>query len=305
MHGEKTMTPVATPVAVRATSWDAALEETLSRAARPASPGVPGPHVHSVHARVLNVRIGADLVAVIDDSLDDAPASIRVPFPRDVSASPADPVLVRPGGLVLRNCLIDVTSATAWHPEPADLSALSRADIARALRLLPASAPQPVTPFGRASAALLRGRAETFQRTLLRGDDRTVSTAAHALIGLGEGLTPAGDDILTGATFLAAQPGMRLGARLDTLRAAIAGAGQRTTLLSAVTLNHALHGRSRQRMHDLAHALSRRDTPAAGAAIARVREIGHTSGEDLLTGIRLALTVEHALRPSPHDPVHE
>ncbi len=299
------MTPVATRVAVRATTWDAALEETLSRAARPASPGASGGRVHSVHRRAVNVRLGSELVSLIDETLDDAPASIRIPFQAGFRCSPDDPVGIESGALVLPDCVIDLTNASPWRSQPTDLSALTRMDILRALRVLPISVPTPVTPFGRASAAVLRGRVEAFQRALMRGDDRAVTAAATDLIGLGEGLTPAGDDILTGTTFLSAHPGMRLATRLAALRDAIDGAGTRTTLLSAVTLRHALAGRSRQRVHDLVHALRRDDAAAAADAIARVRRIGHTSGDDLLTGIRLALTVEYALRPATHQPAHE
>ncbi len=119
-----------------------------------------------------------------------------------------------------------------------------------------------------------------------------MTPAAQRLIGLGEGLTPTGDDILTGLAFLAAQDGMRLGAHLSAIAAVDTDA---TTLLAAVTLRHALQGRARQRLHDLALAIGDDEAGILRAA-ARIREIGHTSGEDLLTGIRLALDLESALR---------
>ncbi|HKT57590.1 MAG TPA: DUF2877 domain-containing protein, partial [Microbacterium sp.] len=114
-------------------------------------------------------------------------------------------------------------------------------------------------------------------------------------LGLGEGLTPTGDDILTGLAFLAAQPGMHLAARLPAIAAA-ADDRDATTLLGAVTLRHAACGRARQRLHDLVCGIADGDDALVELAVMRIREIGHTSGDDILTGIRLALELESDLR---------
>ncbi|WP_052226549.1 DUF2877 domain-containing protein [Microbacterium mangrovi] len=293
------MTPVATPIATQAISWDAALAQTLESAAD--HPFADGSHatVHSVHARVVNVLCAGDLVAIVDDSLDDAPGTVRVPsasWQSDVVV-PGAPVRIDGAALVLPapggEIVVRAEGAAGWMPVPADLCCIPTAQLRDASALLAEDPGRTSpTPFGAAAAALLALRVEDLRTAVLNGEPAAVTATAQSLVGLGEGLTPTGDDILSGLAFLAAQPGMRLGAHLPAIAAVDTDA---TTLLAAVTLRHALRGRARQRIHDLALAIGG-DRSGILRAAARVREIGHTSGEDLLTGIRLALDLEAALR---------
>ncbi|MFC4140266.1 MULTISPECIES: DUF2877 domain-containing protein [unclassified Microbacterium] len=297
------MTPVAIPVAVSATSWDAALAETLSGAAERAFADGTHGTVHSVHHRVVNVLFCDALVAIADDGIDDAPATIRVPL------SGWDARGIRQGAPVVggrdrielpgtdRMLVVSLSGAPPWDAPRTDLSELTSGDLARALALLDAlPSPAPVTPFGRAAAELLRSRIRMLRAALRTGDDEGTRTAASALIGLGEGLTPSGDDVLTGLGLLAAQDGMLLSSSLPALTDAIRGGGVRTGLLSATTMAHAVAGRGRQSLHDLIAAIRDRDGDALRRAADRILQIGHTSGADILSGIRLALDVERAAR---------
>ena len=297
------MTPVATRVAIRATSWDGALAETLSGAAERAFADGTHATVHSVHARVVNVLCGDELIAIADDGLDDAPATIRVPMAgwdaHGLVAGAA--VAVSRTGLVLSSPAGDIDvrieDAPAWLPRLADLS-LVPAESLRAVRACIADGSgdtAPATPFGRAAATLLAAGVEALRHAVLAGAPDAITAAARGLLGLGEGLTPTGDDILTGLAFLAAHPGMRLGAHLPALAAAAADRDA-TTLLGAVTVRHAVRGRGRQRLHDLARGIGDGDADLVELAVMRIREIGHTSGEDILTGIRLALDLETDVR---------
>jgi hypothetical protein len=105
------MTPVATLAAVMATTWDAALAETLSGAARrpsataasatfdaPSSACAAGV-VHSVHRRAANLHIGDLLVAVVSDELDDAAWTVRLSPADWASLAPVegDPVFLAHG----------------------------------------------------------------------------------------------------------------------------------------------------------------------------------------------------------------
>jgi hypothetical protein len=123
-----------------------------------------------------------------------------------------------------------------------------------------------------------------------------IASAVSRLIGLGEGLTPSGDDVLTGFAFLAAQSGMLLNGVVPLLATAVDAHADRTTLLSTVTIRAALAARGRQSMHDLARALPTPDSEAFRDAAGRILAIGHSSGADLLTGMRLALELEAQAR---------
>lgn len=108
----------------------------------------------------------------------------------------------------------------------------------------------------------------------------------HALVGAGEGLTPAGDDLLAAALVTAhatADP------RLDTWRAATRDAlrSRRTTAVSHALLWHALDGWCVPQLADVLEALcAGRD---ATAATDRLLAVGHSSGRALLDGLRLTL----------------
>jgi hypothetical protein len=298
------MTPVATAIATHALSWDAALAQSLTNAA--ARPFTDGSHatVHSVHGRVVNVLSTGELLAIADESLDDAPSTIRVPTGVWQGAPPAAgaPVRIADAALAFTTTngevVVRLDGGRRWMPAPAHLCCIPTAQIRTASAMIAAhpGAATP-TPFGLAAAPLLSDRIEGLSDAVLHSGPAAVTTAAQRLVGLGEGLTPTGDDILTGLAFLAAQPGMRLGAHLSAIAAVDTDA---TTLLAAETLRHALQGRGRQRLHALALAICDDDETGILRAAAHIREIGHTSGEDLLTGIRLALDLESTLRDSSH-----
>lgn len=142
----------------------------------------------------------------------------------------------------------------------------------------------------RAGAQALRSPAGARARqALARGiaarDARAFADAAGALIGFGEGLTPAGDDCVLGALaavhrlapgWLAAHAGQR-----DRLAEA---ARTRTTDLARDFLLEALDGRFAEPVLVLLTALS--DDLAEDAA-RRLLSMGATSGADTLCGIRL------------------
>ena len=148
----------------------------------------------------------------------------------------------------------------------------------------------------RAGARALRSPAgararRALARGIAAGDARVFSEAACALIGFGEGLTPAGDDCVVGA--LAAvhrvAPGLILHAeQRDRLAEA---ARTRTTDLARDFLLEAIEGRFGEAVLDLLRAPT---DDAAGNAAGRLLSMGATSGADTLCGIRLACSALEA-----------
>ena len=308
------MTPVAPLVAIHATTWDAALEETLSCVIEPSTVSAVAGTVHSAHQRAVNIRFDDRLVALISDEFDNAPSTIRIPLGalHHAGLREGDAVTIDSSTMRLRTARGDRTVILAptarWSPAPCDLTSLRSSDLDHAHQILGSFSWTPQTPFGRASAALLGAGIEQLRMACLRTADvistrgqqapaeSAISTAVGRLIGLGEGLTPSGDDVLTGFSFLAAHSGMRLHALLPALTEGIRHYDDRTTMLSAVTLRAALTGRARESMHDLAAALEAADAQSVEDAASRIFTIGHSSGADLLLGLRLALELESRLR---------
>ena len=109
-----------------------------------------------------------------------------------------------------------------------------------------------------------------------------------ALIGLGPGLTPAGDDFVGGA--MIALRAFSEGALADRIAAwALPLAAERTSRISRAHLECAAQGEGHEALHDWLNGFREGD-------YRRLGRIGHTSGLDAAAGAALALRVGH---PAP------
>jgi Protein of unknown function (DUF2877) len=127
--------------------------------------------------------------------------------------------------------------------------------------------------------------AHDFIRACARGEASAAASIGQRLLGLGPGLTPAGDDLVGGAFFAR----RLLGDWSGPAAAIRARARERTHAISATLLGDLLDGSGHAPLHDLALALARSDGAAALDAAGRLVRIGHSSGWDMLTGFLGAL----------------
>ena len=250
--------------------------------------------VHSVFTRCVNVAWHDGRLAAFH-----APGPLGAPFAAALSAVP-DLSGIRGGDLVrrrgdrLRLGPIEVALPATGSPGATlvDLS-IPRSGgpsdaVAEALAALPPLPGAPALGSPRAAAAQARLAA-----AIQDGDPHGLIDAALGLVGLGEGLTPAGDDCLVGA--LAALhrfgPDEVLAPSARTaLRRAVPTA---TTALAGEFVLHALDGGFAEPIVSLLTAGSTETARRAAAALART---GATSGADTLAGIRLALDAIEARR---------
>jgi Protein of unknown function (DUF2877) len=131
------------------------------------------------------------------------------------------------------------------------------------------------------------GPARALARAFGEDDPDAAVAAAEELIGLGPGLTPAGDDFVGGAFFARAMLPRAATRQPDWTRAGDglrAIAGGRTHPVSAVLLSDLLAGEGHEPLHDLAAAVTTGALPMALAAAGRLCRVGHSSGWDLLAG---------------------
>jgi hypothetical protein len=133
----------------------------------------------------------------------------------------------------------------------------------------------PPTPEGLAAAGVEIAASDGVG-ALLRALRTGEPPDAHALLGLGSGLTPEGDDLLAGAAAAVAalEPW-----DADTRAAWLAAAAPpdtraRTTALSATLLELAAQGRAIEPLHALLDLHSERWAPALG----RLERLGHSTG---------------------------
>lgn len=256
--------------------------------------------VHSVFDRAWNLSRGDDgtLLAVTTAQAGLGPRGITVGGASLPAVPVGAPWALTAGRLVVDEHLIDLRGALPTGlavPSSALLPELLEpwCDLVEAAWLL-----APADPFTEAVAELLETRMTTLAQLAAEAqiDADAVTEAVRGLVGLGVGLTPSGDDVLSGILVATCLPGAALAPLRLTIAAAVQDALALTVPISASFLTDGIRGRAHSRVLDLLHALAGHgDLHAAHAA---VLEIGHRSGLDLSAGLALGL----AGRPSPARP---
>ncbi|MBI4637597.1 MAG: DUF2877 domain-containing protein [Candidatus Rokubacteria bacterium] len=144
-------------------------------------------------------------------------------------------------------------------------------------------------------------RAAALARACGADDARAAAEAARALLGLGPGLTPSGDDYVGGALFARAVlggAGACDGAGWRRAAAAVLGrAREATHPISAALLGDLADGEGHAPLHELTTALaSEAPLEAAVEAARRLTRIGHSSGWDMLAGFTAGILGEVAVQ---------
>jgi hypothetical protein len=149
-------------------------------------------------------------------------------------------------------------------------------------------------------ARRLAARLKEFAAAFQAGDRDVATAALLGLLGLGPGLTPAGDDVVMGLLAgLVWQAGLGLvpGEFVTHLVCAVrAAAPNQTNRISARLLWHAGAGVLYAPAMAVGAALLAGDPAAVAAPARRLFAIGHTSGRDLALGLGSAIQIGAASR---------
>lgn len=202
---------------------------------------------------------------------------------------------------------ISVADAAVWTPEPpGPWSATSLgAGLAALDALLPERLPGeglgvlalPWRAGGAAQSAVAAAAREPagalsafLHRAIARNGDQTSPPvhALHALIGLGPGLTPSGDDLLGGvlvALHLLGRPDLAEALWHGTRGALETG----TNAISRAHFTAAARGLGGAALHGILNDLLTGKRAALAARLAAIDHIGHCSGWDALAGATIAL----------------
>ena len=222
-----------------------------------------------------------------------APGAVRLPIGVSVSGGLLPPrgCIVQLGGGVI------ASPQQAWRPvrwsDPRphlDADAL----IARGEVLVDVVRAEPAGSFGLPPAS-----AFAVAVGLVRAD----AHAAYRVLGLGAGLTPAGDDIVAGVLAVLAIAG-----RLDdSVREAVqTSARTRTTALSAALVAAAGRGEMIPQAARLLSTMAAGDPPERVTAAAHALfAVGSTSGHDLAAGMAGALRALSTPDGAPHERLHD
>jgi Protein of unknown function (DUF2877) len=137
-------------------------------------------------------------------------------------------------------------------------------------------------------------RFDEIKRALASNDLQAFTSAALRVLGLGNGLTPSGDDFVGGILFglaYAPRPSWK-----DEMPAAIVrihdAAQESTNVISAALLDDLMAGKSYGALHDVLSALHTNDITNIEAACTRLLNLGASSGADILAGLLLAFTTQ-------------
>jgi Protein of unknown function (DUF2877) len=245
-----------------------------------ASAGEAG-QVHSVFSRAINVEwAGGRLLAVHGPGPLLAPFAVAVDDASRLSTvCPGERIVWGAGARPAASLALAWESTTTVDCSAGDAGGSGRG----AAALLPEppapGAPSLDSPLG------VQARAELAEG-ISRGDGHRVVGAARRLIGLGEGLTPAGDDCLVGALAVLHRARVPWLTGDESVGRAIAHATHgRTTAVGREFILHAVDGLFSEVVLAVLRAASRDE---AQRAAARLLGLGATSGADTLAGMRLA-----------------
>ncbi|MGI9511067.1 MAG: DUF2877 domain-containing protein [Geminicoccaceae bacterium] len=261
--------------------------------------------------RSFYLEAGRDLIAIGDASLHDGPLNIRLRTEEARAALTAELGIVpgqhwqvrrqqlgREGGVI-----IDLETASIWQPDPIAIrvdndrlrSSFDRLYRCLSLIQLPQGSlihlvldgATPKSPVERAAALsltpLLQALCSGFS-----GSPAIDVTPAIDLLGLGPGLTPAGDDLLAGLLIACRTLGENDVA--GQIGEALLDAGAaRTTDISLAHLRAAALGYGAAPLHDLLTALLADKPLLVDQALDAASKIGHSSGFDAVGGIILTL----------------
>ena len=264
----------------------------------------------AVFRRSLYVENASGRLACIGEGgIGPGPLNALCEFPGDVDftqiVKPGSPVEIRDGWMRLGPRMrVDISRPMAWEPEPIpvgwdfgffleNLPVLAQwiADTGPREGLAPFIA-QVVSggkiasedAFQKISREGIAGFGRWLSYTLNGEGNDEIPAAARRLVGLGPGLTPAGDDFWCGAMLALRALGF-----MDILErvsdAVLKQAGERTNKISRAHLECAAAGQGAQALHETISAVGLRDVARLRSALRALDEIGHTSGRDSLAGV--------------------
>jgi hypothetical protein len=244
--------------------------------------------VLSVHRSALNVVIDGELIAIVSVRAGGLPNGILIaePFdPRSLGIRPGMPVTIGNGRLEVGDGHLEAAArqANRWRPHIRPLAVPPDLDL-RAAIAGRVAAPRANGLAGIVSAA---DSFATLTVAMASSSDAAIVRAGRALVGVGAGLTPAGDDVLVGLT-------AGLTALGDSRASAFASAWAdhaigRTTAVAESAHRHAALGAYSERIHDVLEAIVTGPLDVIPGTVAAAADWGATSGVDTLAGIVLAL----------------
>ena len=256
-----------------------------------------GGRVEQVFSRAVNLRIPdkPGLLTLLCAAYDNAPNSCRLALTYfDNLFRPGESVRFTDSGIYIgHDKWIDIHRCERWQMPGAVLSAAAFTRIAwrRWQNIIIEQLHEDDTlflyrgdnPFYKAMGRELQHRREILFNALRQ--NKNISAAIANMLGLGIGLTPSADDYLVGLSVILFIHGHPANQYRNEFLAALQCARHNTTPLSAITLEAAINQRYRESIAGLINIIINQPTIFSIEAIADIKNIGSSSGSDMLLGM--------------------
>jgi len=253
--------------------------------------------IEQVFSRAVNLYLPAQqrLMTLLCEDYDNAPNSSRLALTHfDGLFRPGEPVQFHPSGILVgEDKWLDTTSCQRWQPTTPQLSGERFRQIPwqQWCEVIHQQLQDNQTlflwrgdnPFYQAIALALQQRRQTLFNALLQG--REITSAVANMVGLGIGLTPSADDYLVGLSTILFIDGHPAQHYRNDFYSALAVARENTTQLSAITLEAAFSQRYRESIFGFINGMINEPTRFSIQAIANIKNIGSSSGCDMLYGM--------------------
>jgi len=249
-------------------------------------------HVFDHVCNVINKQ--GEILSIVSPEIRNGPFNVVIE--EDVCLSKylsiKSPIYIFQNQLMLAGLTIDTTDAKLWNSFPNwEKLHAKRYRIFDQIRTFSL----PSCP-----ASIPDSMAINLSKAIANADNSTARIAASQLAGLGQGLTPSGDDFIMGALLAAWIIHPANIAKVLAEHIAVTAASL-TTSLSAAWLRSTGKGEAGSLWHHFFDALISENTITILDALEKLHNVGHTSGDDALAGFTSTLMsyVKWETKPCP------
>jgi len=232
-------------------------------------------HVFDNACNLINER--KEVLSIVTPQIGDGPLNLVIEEEVFVfwNLSIESQISIFPNQLILADWSINTTDAKLWNSRPDWEKLHARRD--EIFDQLMSCSPPNCRP------SIPDSLVFNLSKAIANSDISTARIATSQLAGLGQGLTPSGDDFILGAILAAwiIHPGNI--AKILAKDLAVTAAPL-TTSLSAAWLRSAGSGEAGSLWHDFFEALISENIITIQAAQEKLHHVGHTSGDDALAG---------------------
>lgn len=255
--------------------------------------------IHSVFSRTINLSIENQLYTIASNQLDNAPATMRIDICHfeDYQLQPNDRITVNDFNMNVANRLmIDLKTAIPWEsklpsypqcatPLTENLTFAKAWIIAQGKAEWLRETNQHQTPFYQEMGRMLRERTTNLMNGFISADVTTNVERAMSLVGLGQGLTPSGDDFLVGVLLALATRNQHALPHNEWAEQVVRKAKEKTNVISYSALKYAAMGETRESINLLLQSLFAGNQEQVKRQLGEVMKIGSSSGTEITWGI--------------------